>query len=83
MWVKQHSSSNPVYVILALFPAGALTLDKFQEQHGGVLPIHVARRLFQQLVLALDFCHRLGKANRDIKLNDVLVDISTGDVHMK
>ena len=29
--------------------------------------------LFQQLVVATDFCHRLGIVNRDIKLENVLI----------
>lgn len=32
-----------------------------------------ARWIFQQLLLAVDYCHRLGVANRDIKLENVLV----------
>lgn len=35
---------------------------------GGPLPEERARRLFQQLIVAIDFCHRLGIANRDIKV---------------
>ena len=31
------------------------------------LPEGVVRRLFQQLVVAIEYCHRLGIANRDIK----------------
>ena len=32
--------------------------------------------MFQQLLLALDYCHRLGVANRDIKLDNVLLTSS-------
>jgi serine/threonine protein kinase len=32
------------------------------------LPEAQARRLFQQLVVAVDFLHHLGIANRDIKV---------------
>jgi serine/threonine protein kinase len=35
---------------------------------GGPLPEERARRLFHQLIVAIDFCHRLGIANRDIKV---------------
>ena len=36
-----------------------------------------ARWLFQQLVVATDFCHRLGIVNRDIKLENVLISGET------
>lgn len=32
-----------------------------------------ARSIFQQLILAVDYCHRMGVANRDIKLENVLL----------
>jgi serine/threonine protein kinase len=41
------------------------------QQHGCVrrcLPEAQARRLFQQLIVAVDFLHHLGIANRDIKV---------------
>ena len=37
------------------------------------LPEAHARQLFQQLMLAVDFCHRMGVANRDIKLDNILM----------
>lgn len=41
---------------------------------GEGLPEEVARGFFQQLILALDFCQKLGIANRDIKLENTLLD---------
>lgn len=38
------------------------------------LPEADARWFFQQLVLGLDFCHRLGIAHQDIKLENALLD---------
>eukprot|EP01025_Chloroclados_australasicus_P068754 TRINITY_DN9580_c0_g1_i1.p1 TRINITY_DN9580_c0_g1~~TRINITY_DN9580_c0_g1_i1.p1 ORF type:complete len:355 (+),score=52.61 TRINITY_DN9580_c0_g1_i1:148-1212(+) len=37
------------------------------------LPESEARQFFQQLVLAVDFCHRKGVVNRDIKLENALL----------
>jgi serine/threonine protein kinase len=36
----------------------------------------LARFLFQQLVLALDFCHRKGKVSRDVKLANTLLALA-------
>lgn len=34
-----------------------------------------ARWFFQQLILAIDYCHRRGVANRDIKLENCLLQV--------
>ena len=51
----------------SLHRAGDLSqvVDNLQHKR---LPEVVVRRLFQQLVVAIDYCHRLGIANRDIKV---------------
>ena len=33
-----------------------------------------ARWFFQQLICAVDYCHKMGVANRDIKLENTLLD---------
>ena len=35
-----------------------------------------ARRLMQQIVVAVDYCHQMGVVNRDIKLENALLDKS-------
>ena len=38
------------------------------NSQGGGMDEALCRRLFQQLMVAVDYCHRLGIANRDIKV---------------
>lgn len=45
-------------------------------QQQGRLSETTARWLFQQLMFAVDYCHRKGVANRDIKLDNLLLDKS-------
>ena len=40
---------------------------------GQALPEDVARLFFQQIVVAIDYSHRMGVANRDIKLDNILL----------
>jgi serine/threonine protein kinase len=37
---------------------------------------HARRWFFQQLILAVDYCHRKGVANRDIKLENTLLQVT-------
>jgi serine/threonine-protein kinase SRK2 len=43
-------------------------VDREAEAGRAGVPEHVARPLFQQLMVAVDYCHRLGIANRDVKV---------------
>jgi serine/threonine-protein kinase SRK2 len=50
-------------------------LERCKPLDQGVgLPEPDARWFFQQLILGLDFCHRLGIAHQDIKLENALLD---------
>ncbi len=46
------------------------------SSQGRPVPESECRRLFQQLTVAVDYCHRLGIANRDIKLDNLLLQPS-------
>ena len=46
--------------------AGGDLLDYVNQAPGGLAESE-ARYIFQQLVLAVDYCHRAGVVNRDIK----------------
>lgn len=47
-------------------------------QKQGRLREAVARWFFQQLVIGADYCHKRGVANRDIKLENTLLQIVKG-----
>ena len=49
-----------------------LTQDACHRQ-GQALPEDVARLFFQQIMVAVDYSHRMGVANRDIKLDNILL----------
>lgn len=40
----------------------------------------LARFLFQQLILALDFCHMKGKVSRGVKLANTLLQLAPGQL---
>ena len=46
---------------------------QYVKRRGGVHE-HEARWFFQQLIIGLDYCHRMGVVNRDIKLENTLLD---------
>lgn len=48
---------------------------QYVKQRNG-LQEYEARWFFQQLIIALDYCHKIGVVNRDIKLENTLLDNS-------
>lgn len=64
-------TSQYIYIVMEYCQGGSL-LDAVRERRH--LPEQEAARLFQQLVRALQHCHRRGIVHRDIKLENVLLD---------
>jgi serine/threonine-protein kinase SRK2 len=57
-------------IVLEYLDGGDLSelVDKRWAAGGAGISEAEARRLFQQLIVAVDYCHRMGIANRDIKV---------------
>jgi serine/threonine-protein kinase SRK2 len=55
------------------FAAGGDLFDLVKSAAGSRLSEDRARSLFQQLIIGLDYTHSKGVANRDIKLENVLI----------
>ncbi|XP_078176964.1 CBL-interacting protein kinase 24-like isoform X1 [Carex rostrata] len=70
------ASQTKIYIILELVTGGEL-FDRIV--HRGKLPEHEARRYFQQLIDAIDYCHSKGVFHRDLKPENLLLD-SSGNV---
>ncbi|KAI8471513.1 MAG: kinase-like domain-containing protein [Monoraphidium minutum] len=63
-------SRSSVNIVMEYAAGGSLLA---YVQRRGRLYEPAARWFFQQLVLAVDFCHKQGVANRDIKLDNLLL----------
>jgi serine/threonine-protein kinase SRK2 len=61
------------YLVLVLEYASGGSLRKYLASKG-VLPESEARTYFQQLMLAVDYCHKMGVSSRDIKPDNILLD---------
>jgi hypothetical protein len=66
--------SSHALELLELAPAPA-RLPPPQVQRAGRLHEPVARWFFQQLLVGVDYIHRRGVANRDIKLENTLLQV--------
>lgn len=59
-----------VCIVMEYAPGGSLS----DYLSNNVLPEDIARFYFQQLIFAIRYCHHMGVANRDIKLENTLLD---------
>lgn len=62
-------------LVMEFAPGG--DLFTYVRSRGG-LPEAESRWFFQQIVIAIDYCHRLGVCSRDIKLENTLLDATPG-----
>ena len=53
---------------------GCSLLSYLKKRHNKKLEEPEARRIFKQLIQALEYCHDLGITHRDIKLENILID---------
>ncbi len=63
------SHAHPAAMVLEY--VNGVDLVTFVASQGGRLGEDMGRCIFQQLILAVSFCHRVGKGHRDIKLGNV------------
>ena len=64
---------TPTHLVLAMEYAAGGDLFKHVATRRS-LPEEEARWFFQQLLVGVDYCHRMGVASRDIKLENTLLD---------
>lgn len=64
------ATKSKIYFVLEYVKGGEL----FNKVAKGKLKEDVARKYFQQLISAVDFCHSRGVYHRDLKLENLLLD---------
>lgn len=68
------ATKSKIYIVLEYAKGGEL----FNKVAKGRLKEDIARWIFQQLLSALDCCHRRGVYHRDLKLENLLIDEDGG-----
>lgn len=68
--IDVYECPNAVVLVLEYCPGGEL-FDMLMDV--GFFPEHLVLDYFQQLVFALEFCHRRGICHRDLKLENILL----------
>ncbi|CAL9213370.1 unnamed protein product [Arabidopsis halleri] len=69
--IEVMASKTKIYIVLELVNGGEL-FDKIAQQ--GRLKEDEARRYFQQLINAVDYCHSRGVYHRDLKPENLILD---------
>jgi serine/threonine protein kinase len=71
--LKVMASKTKIYIVMELVTGGEL-FDKIASR--GRLKEDDARKYFQQLINAVDYCHSRGVYHRDLKPENLLLDAS-------
>ncbi|EFN57457.1 hypothetical protein CHLNCDRAFT_142950 [Chlorella variabilis] len=72
-YVDREVFLTKTHLVLAMEYAAGGDLFRYVSARRG-LPEDEARWFFQQLMVAVDYCHRMGVTSRDIKLENTLLD---------
>ncbi|KAK8479293.1 hypothetical protein V6N13_051606 [Hibiscus sabdariffa] len=64
------ATKTKIFFVMEYVRGGEL----FAKVYKGKLDEHVARKYFQQLISAVDFCHSRGVSHRDLKPENLLLD---------
>ncbi|GAB4841678.1 CBL-interacting serine/threonine-protein kinase 16 [Ancistrocladus abbreviatus] len=73
--VEVMATKTRIYLIMEYLKGGEL----YAVVQKGKLPENLARKYFQQLICAVDYCHSRGVYHRDLKLENLLLD-ENGDL---
>ena len=78
----EHGTHNGIVYLVSEYVAG-MDASKLTKQRGGKLPYPEVVKIIEQTLAALDFAHSLGFIHRDIKEQNILVDGTFPNYHIK
>lgn len=70
---KTVENKNSLNLVME-YVHGCSLVTYLKNKHARMMEESEARKVFKQILLALDYCHRLNISHRDIKLENILID---------
>jgi tRNA A-37 threonylcarbamoyl transferase component Bud32 len=80
-FIEQGSAGSAFYFVMEFCDGGSV--DNLMEQHGGKLPLDLARPIMLQLLEGLAYAHAKDIVHRDLKPQNILLSGSGADLTAK